>query len=1047
MRNQCGRHVRRRDHPKGRVNRRTAAASRENACCRFFAQKSKKAKKGGQKQQNGAGILKSASNIWYHIIKNRESGGLYVEKVILSLKNVYMLLMTEDFPIYSESVIGRNDRRGQTMLRFWQGQIAEEFRCHPCGKKIWRSDGKRNRYTSYLCNRSAEIKTYTDYAEEIAAQISVSALLSQTDRFAEFLSSRKYRHDILLRRTQELIRLAESEDPRVSREIADQIREAASWQPGSGKEKLFQAAYLLTLLTLYSAAGEAMDDPVMAVLRAKEYRIEALHDAYTSREKSRDTVFLTLHSGLLQDNSLPPHHFFGREEDLFNLKEYAASGGKLIISGVGGIGKTELLRQLIRLCVKERIVDKIAVVPYESGIIESFARCFPDFLRKTPEESFHQELYRLKKECAQGKILLLIDNLTNGPEEDPALKELTDLPCGILITTRRSALEGFETYSLKHPSASTGALIFRDNYGKPLSQEDQALLGEILTEDSFCLPLTLRLMARAAKSKGWSVRELKKQQGTNASSLTWQEDGRTVRLSQVYRQLYSYLPIPEKCLAITELFTLLPRSSYPPEFLRKWFPDTVGSNAGEILDALAEGGWLDKDSGGYAMHPLIAQCLRRVVITEDYLRPLFCEPIARLSQVSLMDDPALDDPDIRQVSQILLHVSGMISGSIRKTWLLALLSSLSCVESTPRVSREGLALISKLEPRCPDRDDHTDVRSITVRCRWNGASEEEYTDIYRRQQSHRTISVPQYLELCLFAGYSAAYFHQNYALAESLLREVICPQATVSQKSTAYGILVDVCSYQGKREEAIKICEEGYAFVTVHPECPEWKKGKILSQLLQAYALVDRKEDAVKLVPRIEKIYRETPFWETKYYLAIALDLYEYQYGSPEASYDYAKENRDLIEQMRGRAIEYYTSSSSMALSAMKMKRFDEALSLYEDTLAYARENNIPYWIWNFSHNISAVYLEMNQPKKALEYIAEAEEIAKPMGGQTLAVVYHNKARAYRQLEDPAQEYRWLKEACPLLEECYGADNLKTQAARQRLEELETTKDSAGVTG
>ena len=43
-----------------------------------------------------------------------------MEKMILSLKNIYMLLMNYDFPIYSESVIGRNERKGHTMLRFWR---------------------------------------------------------------------------------------------------------------------------------------------------------------------------------------------------------------------------------------------------------------------------------------------------------------------------------------------------------------------------------------------------------------------------------------------------------------------------------------------------------------------------------------------------------------------------------------------------------------------------------------------------------------------------------------------------------------------------------------------------------------------------------------------------------------------------------------------------------------------------------------------------------------------------------------------------------------
>lgn len=92
------------------------------------------------------------------LIRSHFNGvGTGMEKIILSLKNIYMTLMTEDFPIYSESVIGRADRKGQTMLRFWQGQIAPEFRSQPCGRMIWRNDGKRNRYTSYLCNRKLTI--------------------------------------------------------------------------------------------------------------------------------------------------------------------------------------------------------------------------------------------------------------------------------------------------------------------------------------------------------------------------------------------------------------------------------------------------------------------------------------------------------------------------------------------------------------------------------------------------------------------------------------------------------------------------------------------------------------------------------------------------------------------------------------------------------------------------------------------------------------------------------------------------------------------------
>ena len=39
----------------------------------------------------------------------------------------------------------------------------------------------------------------------------------------DFFSARKYRHDILLHRIRELMRLTEAENPRVSREIAEQL--------------------------------------------------------------------------------------------------------------------------------------------------------------------------------------------------------------------------------------------------------------------------------------------------------------------------------------------------------------------------------------------------------------------------------------------------------------------------------------------------------------------------------------------------------------------------------------------------------------------------------------------------------------------------------------------------------------------------------------------------------------------------------------------------------------------------------------------------------
>lgn len=130
-----------------------------------------------------------------------------------------------------------------------------------------------------------------------------------------------------------------------------------------------RAACLLTVMSLYAAAGTAMGDRTMAVLREDDCSMNALRELrFRKEEKTREGIrFLTAHTGLLQSPILSKDRFFGREAALFDLRDLATSGKKYLISGIGGVGKTELLRQLIRRCVEEQLVDKLAVIPYRTN--------------------------------------------------------------------------------------------------------------------------------------------------------------------------------------------------------------------------------------------------------------------------------------------------------------------------------------------------------------------------------------------------------------------------------------------------------------------------------------------------------------------------------------------------------------------------------------------------------------------------------------------------------------------------------------------------------
>ena len=77
-----------------------------------------------------------------------------MDKTLLSLKNIYRLFMVQDFPVYSEAVFSERNRRGMTLVKFWQTYLAEDFRMGKYGKMMWRSEGKRNRHISAVINRT-----------------------------------------------------------------------------------------------------------------------------------------------------------------------------------------------------------------------------------------------------------------------------------------------------------------------------------------------------------------------------------------------------------------------------------------------------------------------------------------------------------------------------------------------------------------------------------------------------------------------------------------------------------------------------------------------------------------------------------------------------------------------------------------------------------------------------------------------------------------------------------------------------------------------------
>lgn len=971
-----------------------------------------------------------------------------MEKMILSLKNIYKMLMNYDFPIYSESVISEKERKGQTLLRFWQREIIEEFKCMPYGKMIWRNDGKRNRYTSHLCNRSRELKCYQEYAYELTAQVSETSIINQITRFMTFLSEKEYKHDVLLRRVKELMQLCVADDACVTEEIAAHINAnlvlPVSMKRRGMKGNLFQAGYLLTLLTLYALTGEAMCTSALVVLQSEDFEMELLWQkiTYTKKNQKDEIKFLTSHVGILQDNPLPPHRFFGREEELYDLQEMAASGQKCMILGMGGIGKTELLRQLIQRCAHGDIADKIGVISYEAGIAKSFMHCFGRERDQNPEDSYRHILHRLAKEAEGSRVLLLIDNLTESAEQDKDLEQLLALPCSILITSRYVKLDGFINYFILQPSVSTGALIFRDNYGHPLSVQDQLLLKEWLKDEAICHPMTLRLMARAARSKKWSVMELWGQLDRNGISLSWQEEDGNIQLDRMYHQLYSYLSIPNECQEIAQIFTLLPRDSYSLNFLKTWFGEFIGDHSTSQtllinnLSVLTDGGWLEGDLEGWSMHPLIAQCLRHKIITEERIAPMLRCIQQRLQQIDGINPSLKEDKAIQRISHIVIHMASFLSGRISKDLILCILTAMGLWIQNRQSSERNLRLMERLIRHCRDMDDQVMARYYALLGYRRSVQPSKLLDFYYKQKNMLTIPKADFLNFCLHSGSSLNFLHE-YQNAQMMIREVLCEEAQPFQKASAYFNLTRSCELSGDAENAFIWAKLGAEYAEKKPDCGVYITFRLWAYLCQIYIKYGRQKDAEGVLERLKDVYHQLNSDEDKCQYEFVIGLYEMKYGDLDQALQHTKAAMYIAEEYEGRNTHYFRHLGQIAGILRAMGRYEEALKHYKTLLVYVHENNDAMLIHLYNTNISTVYLALNKPQEALEHLEIAMDLARKQRGIALGEVQRNRAKAYELLGNYDAEYICLKEAVPLLENAYGCDHMKVVEAGHRLTELE----------
>ena len=539
-------------------------------------------------------------------------------------------------------------------------------------------------------------------------------------------------------------------------------------------------------------------------------------------------------------------------------------------------------------------------------------------------------------------------------------------------------------------------------------------------------------MARAAKSKNWSVGALRRNQLRDNTKLTWVEDGRQIRIEQIFTQLYPASRIPTGCHMVIQLFTLLPRDSYQIDMLLDDFP-LLFQDRGDLernLSILVNQSWLEQDDNGYAMHPLIAQCLRRKTMPESYLEQFLFGLRHHLSRLESGEGEWGEE---QRIGRIFIHITQFLTGSISAALLLDYMDAVVAQYPTRQQAEQYQKQLKKMLRCCPDKDDTLEIVFHTLLCCWEMDEYAAVQAVFEKQQNSRSVPVSRFLDFCLAVN-------QQFCteLAELMLRVVLdAEDASIYQKAAAYRNLSIAVDSRGQSETALHWARLGAEFVIQHPECGEIQTAHNFAILTSLCLRYGRREEAKLLLDKTEQLEKKISMPDVTISYLYNLGSYELFFGELENACSAMEKALAITDEHYGRSLKYYSTLSQLAIILQRQKRYDQAKDAYEQIFSFDKDH---VYFKIARNNYAVLLLDMGKPQEALPVIAEVLSIARQQGGIALGEALRNKARAHGLLGNFEQEFECLEEALPLLEEAYGPEHPKSVAARERLTQLHGSK-------
>lgn len=988
---------------------------------------------------------------------------------LFSLKNIYKLLTDNEYPKISYPVIPKVNLKGLTLVRFWSGTMLQDFRNGRYGKMIFRTEGSRNRFFSQVCNRDESIKFYAEYAAELDLILDSDVLRRQSEMMSSFLRVNEFSFDVLVTKAKDYIKMLSDTDAAATAAVMEffdkMLAESSNMETSDYDRRAKYAGYLIACLQIISLYGNEMEekgrDNRIADLFGRTFLI-LMRIGSQNTKTDRDIKIITNRCSTLWSQPSASDRFFGRESEMFDLNEAAEAGGRYLISGHGGVGKTELMRRFMFDVIGKAKADAVAVISYRGNIADSLVAAFkwmsivPDVnlagqkIQVVPEAAAidnANEIIAYLRSFEKRKLIIFFDDIDKSFTEDPLFEAVCDLPAVIFATSRLTRVLHFTLFKVDEPSAKDGTLIFRSVYGKRLTGQEKVKLLDFLNDSKWCHTQTLLLLARLAKKNGWSL-----------DTLIDKADSMSIKsLQDAYKGMYSMAGMSETEKTLLTFIAWCPLGSMKTEFLLDYAP--VGKDAKEVsmsaVRELQEYGWILGNDRRIEMRPFVAECVRKLTDSMDAFTG-FKEKLVEEWLPSVEDDVALYDrigyltqnptEDLLMKALIIIsHYAGIESAEdlgCDDINLLLIAGAINAGNAAPLSMEKRCVYRAIMNDPTISRTRYLVAKTILIlnydedACRRISDDPIVVEEMENCTVPHRLLET--YMEGCTFYYHDRSEQEKSFETANWMLAN----SDDRHMRAKAYMYIASYYLLRYRFEEGEKCIEEGLKLSETTEEVTEMMllKGslfQILHRYDEALRTLDELNDFLSDGSRAFRIDYEAE-------LSLAKGVLLRDMGEADRALKYIYKAASLKKLYNGPdSLGFKSAVGDLANAYEKAGHYDESERCYHEVINYFdAKDDMKLYAVLFKNNLSVLYVKMNEPEKAIATLDSAITLEKTTSPSLVAELYNNYSRAYDLLEDEEHTVMYAERSYPTLCELYGPKDPKCVENRARVNKYASKKTS-----